>query len=694
MDYRVLFKEENENIMERYELAMDRIAQIVSEETVAHPYRDYFAKVAEYIIFIKRISEMVNDGSIEQLSLSEHKELNHEIYKDILPDAYSESYANPAYACAKLGKKYGSLLAALYTDIRGLVACAYESRLVDITIYSELFIEIYNYFEAGDAPDLKALKNTIYWFYSDNCDITLSYRIREMYDPELDFAKRIIMESDLSDLRYLYKYGEYIGKNEIRLVEYLNSLPQEYIDIMANAYTDGYRLGFELAGKDLSRKKTLDIRCNIGFERVVKKAVQNFRDMGLEPVIYRGQVNSINGRRRISGYAPTLPNKQYWYDHRFDNALYLNKPLNKRKLDVIKSTYESIKELAAGYAGPAVIEIFGENPFAPESKAEAYSLGKRQQKLNTDFMAQNMAIVNQYVKGDERSFTIISFPVPEIGEQFEEIFEETVKINTLDQTEYGKVQQCLIDNLDKAEYVRIVGKDDNKTYLTVALHEISDGAKQTNFENCLADVNIPLGEVFTSPKLTGTNGLLHVSEVYLNELKYTDLEVTFEDGCIKDYTCKNFDREEKNRQYIKENILMGHDTLPMGEFAIGTNTTAYVMAQKFGILYKMPILIVEKMGPHFAVGDTCFNWEEDNKTYNPDGKEMIAKDNEISILRKEDVTKSYFNCHTDITIPYPELGEITAVCKDGTEIPIIYNSRFVLPGTELLNKALDGEKSN
>ena len=41
----------------------------------------------------------------------------------------------------------------------------------------------------------------------------------------------------------------------------------------------------------------------------------------------------------------------------------------------------------------------------------------------------------------------------------------------------------------------------------------------------------------------------------------------------------------------------------------------------------MPILIAEKMGPHFAVGDTCYSWQEDTPVYNPDGKEIIARDN-------------------------------------------------------------------
>ena len=139
--------------------------------------------------------------------------------------------------------------------------------------------------------------------------------------------------------------------------------------------------------------------------------------------------------------------------------------------------------------------------------------------------------------------------------------------------------------------------------MKVMLHKI-DRKTQTNFENCLADVNFPLGEVFTSPVLNGTKGALHVSQVYLNELKYTDLKLTFEDGKVADYTCKNFEDEAENKRFIKENLLFHHETLPIGEFAIGTNTTAYAMARKYDILYKLPILIVEKMGPHFAVGDT------------------------------------------------------------------------------------------
>ena len=205
----------------------------------------------------------------------------------------------------------------------------------------------------------------------------------------------------------------------------------------------------------------------------------------------------------------------------------------------------------------------------------------------------------------------------------------------------------------------------------------------------MADVNIPVGEVFTSPVLEGTTGKLFVSQVYLNELNYENLEIDFKDGMIENYTCTNFAEEEENRKYIRDNVLMHHETLPMGEFAIGTNTTAYRMARDYDIAAKLPILIAEKTGPHFAVGDTCYSHEEDNVSYNPDGKAIVARENAVSALRHTDMEKAYLNCHTDITIPYDELDKITVIRADGTTVDIISDGRFVLAGTEALNEPLD-----
>lgn len=682
-------KEINEQIIERYMLSIERIRRITEEETTEVLYRDYFRKVSEFILKINEIRERMQDKPFEQCTLDELKRENESIYADVVGDQYDTSYANPAYAVSLFGEEIGQLLSFLYTELRGEIAYVYEQQVEYLAICNELFIEIYNCFEGTLTPDYKELKEIVYWYASDYCDVFAADRIEEQLNPECSFAADIVTKSNLNDLRYLYQYGEYVSENEWKTAEHLNTLPQKTIDQMADVYTEGYRIGFVNAGIDLSKKSVVNIRYTLGFERVIKKAIENFEKMGLRPTIYRAAVSVLTKRQHYKvGYYGAIANKQYEYDHRQDQGLFLDKKFMERKIDVMKNAYEKYRELAGEHAGPAVMEIFGEEPFAPVQKPESVVLTEKQEKLSVLFDSKSGQLTNQYIKGDERSFTIVAYPVPEIGAQYKGIFDEVIRINTLDANVYKNVQQALIDALDKGEYVHILGKDKNETDLKVQLYRLSDPAKETIFENCVADVNIPVGEVFTSPVLEGTNGVLNVSKVYLNELQYRDLKITFEDGKITEYTCSNFEDEEQSKKYIKSNILHNHDTLPLGEFAIGTNTTAYVVAKKYQIEDKMPILIAEKMGPHFAVGDTCYSWSEENKLYNPDGKEIVAKDNSVSILRKEDVSKAYFQCHTDITIPYEELEEIAVVTEKGERIMLLKDGHFVLSGTEILNEPL------
>lgn len=671
----------------RYELAVSRIREMMDEETVEEKFRDYFRTVGAFVLLIDETNQKLRSGSFEKYSMEELAAWNAKLYEDILPDVYDRSYGNPAYATEKLGAEYGPVLSALYAEIRGAIAYVYEQKIEYLDILFELFVEIYNQFEEG--PVVKNVQDTIYWYASDYCDVFVADRILEQVDASRSFATDIIRESDLTDLRYLYSFGEYISASEIRTARHLLELDESVIAKMADVYTEGYRIGFVNTGKDLTKKKSVNIRYVLGFERVVKKAIENFEKMGLSPVIYRSGVSMLTKRQHLKiGYYGAIANKQYEYDHRDDQALFLDKKFVERKLEVMQTTYEHCKDLARVFAGPACIEMFGEEPFVPEVKEEVLTLNEKQQELSVSFDSRQSQLVNTYIPGDERSFTIIAYPVPEIGDKYEEIFDEIIRINTLDAKVYEKVQQTLIDALDQGTCVRILGGNGNCTDLTVQLHSLKDREKETIFENCVADVNIPVGEVFTSPVLEGTNGLLHVSKVYLNELQYQDLKITFANGMIADYNCKNFERELENKEYIKEHVLHRQATLPLGEFAIGTNTTAYVAAKKYGIEDKMPILIAEKMGPHFAVGDTCYSWSEDIKVYNPNGKEIIARDNSVSILRKEDVSKAYYHCHTDITIPYEELKRIYVITADGKEISLIENGEFVLPGTEILNEPL------
>lgn len=674
MSYKIFYEEANEQAKERFALVEERIAEIAKAPEVKEPFADYFKKTAEFLELLSSIYRKVENGDLAKAGLEQLEQQNKALYSDILPENYETSYANPEYAVKNLGEEFGLLLNNVAVQMRNKIGKVFRGDLLQITIAMELFVEIYNCFEGENAPEKKEVQQDIYWYFHDYSEIFYEESLRRLLDSREDFETDIVRNADLNDLRYLYRYGEYIGENERKIAAFLNEMPEEQIQAMADTYTEGYRIGFETTGKDLSKKETVEIRYPIGFERMVRAAVCNFEKMNLKPTM---RVSSVS------------PNKQYDYDQRENRAIYLDKAYVERCLEVRKTYLEEVKKMAAGFAGPAVIEVFGEEPFSPVSKKEAPKYNEKQQQL--EVYERNMAgqMLNQYIKGEERSFTIIAYPIPAIGEKFEDIFAETVKINTLDYMLYRDIQQKIIDVLDTADKVHITGKGVNKTDLYVNIWKLKDATKETAFENCVADVNIPVGEVFTSPVLEGTEGKLFVSQVYLNELNYRNLEIDFKDGMIADYTCTNFTDETENKKYIRDNVLMHHETLPMGEFAIGTNTTAYRMARDYDIADKLPILIAEKTGPHFAVGDTCYSHEEDNVSYNPDGKEIVARENVFSAKRKTDIEKAYFNCHTDITIPYDELDKITAIRKDGSTVDIISDGRFVLEGTEELNRPLE-----
>ena len=666
------------DIDERYELAEERLREWITGREVSElpaVFNKYMldqAMLLEHAVAILRNPKTMANESVNKV-----------LYDDIAGEAYERSYTNPE-VCAKefawLGEKTAACLNWIAANIRDVITAAYEGDTWTVLIWMELFLELTGTLADDDVELAGALKEMIYYFIHDYDEIRMDKNIHDLvvYDPD-SLVLELIMERDHSDPAYLYEYGEYISENEVKLSEYLSKMSDDELDSMARTYTEGYKEGFELAGIDLSQKKTVEIRYPIGMEAMVKKAVLQFEAMGLSPV-FRRRTNT-----KAIGVISTPPSRQYMHDHRFDDAIYLNHALADAKLKAARASFDKYSEEAGVYAGPAVIESFGEKLFAPEAKSTAPKYSDEQEKISIGYKRDFALMQDEYIPGDKRSFTIIAYPIPEIGDRFDDIFKETVFINNLDKEKYRQIHQCIIDALDEGEYVRVKGCGGNQTDIKVMLHKLEEPEKQTNFENCLADVNIPVGEVFTSPVLTGTEGRLHVSYVFLNGLKYEDLWLDFKEGKVADYGCSNYEDKEEGRRYIKENVLYNHDTLPIGEFAIGTNTSAFVMGRKYGIEAYLPILIAEKTGPHFAVGDTCYSMSEENRVYNPDGKEIIAKDNECSILRHESPEKAYFQCHTDITIPYDELGSISVFTKEGKETIIIRNGRFVLPGTEELN---------
>ena len=132
--------------------------------------------------------------------------MNDSLYRDILPEHYGESYGNPEYAAEKLGEDWGPLLSAFYAQFRGAIVFAYECRLTDITILFETLLELYGEFadaaghNPSGLPDIRNVKDVLYWFFSDYTYVTLTYRIREHLEQELTFAMERYKHTHLNKL--------------------------------------------------------------------------------------------------------------------------------------------------------------------------------------------------------------------------------------------------------------------------------------------------------------------------------------------------------------------------------------------------------------------------------------------------------------------------------------------------------------
>lgn len=682
-DVKEYFKERNEKVKESYGKTLSKIKGVIKKTGDLKKaggkaeYYKFFNKVGSRILDFAELEKQLDEDYFAKRNPEQLAEQNAGYFSELLPENYDKCYANPAYAVKIFGDKTGQLFAYWYQRLRQYITYAFTHKIFEMEKWNRLYLEVFEYIEAND-PLYGELSRMITSILRERKVEDMALEMAAQLDPGYGFYLDIVENSDLSDLRYLYSYGTYVSDNERKIAKFLASYPEEKIRKLSAEITRAYVDGFKRDGKDLSSKSTVRIMYSIGQERIVRQLISDLGEKGLKSIVIPP--------------SSTRPNRQYDYDHRFDQALWIDEEWVRQDLAKTEKAFEQNKDLLKAMSGIAAITKFGEKPFKPETKTENLTMDPEQQKLRMTYQGGVAQIMNNFAPQSETSFTVISFPSPEIGDHFEDVFEDILEVNMLDSARYDKLQKKIIDVLDKAAYVHIKGKDQNKTDIKVNLHTITDPAKQTNFLNCLADINIPVGEVFTTPVLSKTSGTLHVSETFLNGLEFKDLTLDFEDGYIKNYSCTNFDSADENKKYIHENLLQPHETLPIGEFAIGTNTLAYVIARKHNILDVLPVLIIEKMGPHFAIGDTCFTRAEDLPVHNSDGKEVIARENERSALRKEDPRKAYTQKHTDITLPYDELEAITAITADGERIDIIRDGRFVVPGTQELNVPLDANQ--
>lgn len=398
---------EQNYLKERYELVLERIRMIQVEHSVANPYRMYFREMGLFIEHMAELFFECETGKYQKLSLEELRNWNQVCYETLEEEQYKTSYANPTYAVQQLGEEFGKLFSFLASELYSLSVYAVEQQLEAFVIHLELFMEIYNLFEE-DVVSYKKVRDVIYWFESDYCDVLLPKRIKEKFCPEDSLALSIVTESNLDDERYLYLYGEPIREQEEELVKKYHAYSEEEIEQLATEVLGRFLKSYYQKGNEKTSKNIIEISYQVGMEVLVRCLIKHIKNEGFTPLIYRRSVHSLYklGDEK-GGYGSIQIDEPYRQDHRFDDAIYLDKAFLERKLSVVRHSLEEQNLWIKCWAGQIDLVEPKENEKAfsdEEKKEESIHFNEKQMELDQEFQEVNRENLEQWISFDQTSY--------------------------------------------------------------------------------------------------------------------------------------------------------------------------------------------------------------------------------------------------------------------------------------------------
>ena len=239
---------------------LDFIKEISSIDANGKEEMIFLKSLAEKIYRVCSMEDKLNDEYFQSKTFDELLKENNDLYSDILGDNYNTSYGNPDYAVKVLGKENGQVATYIYNRMYEIISLVFQHKTENIDKLLDLFVAVYNYVKVSGC-DSAGLKKLIRNYEIEALDFNAEKRVRN-YVVETRGLYKEIAEKAGSDLRYLFRYGKYIGKNEIETAKFL----ADYKDIpkIADTMVKGYVESFERENKDLSKKSTVKLFYYIG----------------------------------------------------------------------------------------------------------------------------------------------------------------------------------------------------------------------------------------------------------------------------------------------------------------------------------------------------------------------------------------------------------------------------------------------
>lgn len=254
------------------------------------------------------------------------------------------------------------------------------------------------------------------------------------------------------------------------------------------------------------------------------------------------------------------------------------------------------------------------------------------------------------------------FPDLPEEEAIEALWNDIFKVSRIDENDpvenwkkHNDSFEHRLNTLNSYQFEKFHYENSLGTDLWVEMPEeyIFMGGGQEDANGRLTFPNIPTEEVFSAPRKDGVNGVLYSTlPLNLNGSLVRDIVFTFKDGKIVD-----FDASE-GKDLLEEQITMDEGASYLGEIALVPYGSPIQQLDR--IFYNT--LIDENASCHFAFGRSypeCI----------PGGQSMSKEERLAHGLNES-------NNHVDFMVGSEDL-KITGYTKDGKEVPVFENGRFV-----------------
>ncbi|MBT3756235.1 MAG: hypothetical protein HOG24_08160, partial [Candidatus Cloacimonetes bacterium] len=282
LSFEKLIEQENVKANKAYINSLEEIKVIWEElKDCDDKYKKYLFAIADKILVFAELEQELTDDYYKQNDLDNLQNTNQEFFNEVKTENYSSSYANPECCAETFGEEFGALLSAYYVNYRNYVTFSFQHMQYYMLRWNKVFIEVHNLFKKG-LPVFNECKNVMMGEFKKLSKEDTKLNFAKSYGPATKMYRDIVMKADLSDFRYLYQYGKHIGDNELKSAEFLSSYPNDKINVLAKAIADAFIRGYELAKKDLTQKKTLNIYYHLGQEKIARAIAKYIEEKDLK----------------------------------------------------------------------------------------------------------------------------------------------------------------------------------------------------------------------------------------------------------------------------------------------------------------------------------------------------------------------------------------------------------------------------